>query len=87
MMHKKWLGLPPINPNHKIINDAEILGFQESLRKIRKTNSDKLSSVFRVPLPFSVQKQHEAHPMGWGGTTHRGLYIRLRAIKQFVWTY
>lgn len=79
MMHKKWLDLPPVHPDHKTVNDAEILGFQESLRKLRKTNSDKLNSVIRIPLPFAVQKQYEAHPMGWRGTTHRGLYIRLRA--------
>lgn len=79
-MHKKWLqdyasNFTDFHP--------KFLGFEASLRKLRENLSDKVVSVARIGLPFSVQSHIESkHNIGFRDDTSRLVYVDLKAVEE-----
>ena len=77
-MHKKWLNrastdrFEPYHPKY--------LGFEKALEKLRKSSSDHVKSVARIPLPHPVLSHIEKkYNLRWKGDSTRMLYVDLKA--------
>lgn len=77
LLHKKWLVTDEISDVH-----PKILGFEASLKRMRKSCDDNVFSKARIGLPITVESHIEKFNIGWRDNDTRVLYLDLKALAE-----
>ena len=60
-----------------------VIGFADSLRKLRLRSSDEIESVARIPLPFAAQTHIEQKfNLAWSESSTKMVFVDLEAYKE-----